>query len=228
MFSHPHHQRIFKLLSALDADCLRQCECFFGGGTAIVMLLGEYRESRDIDFLCSSVEGYRTIRNVVFDQGLKGLFKERVRELREVRSDQYGVRSVLEIDGVAIKFEIVREGRIALVGGNNLELPVQALSRIDLFAEKLLANTDRFNDEAVTSRDLIDLAMMIEFWDGIPREAWDKAKAAYGESAVQAFLKGIKFLSRPQYFARCCETLMIDETVQSLILPALQKERKKI
>lgn len=228
MFSHPHHQRIYKLLSALDADRLRQCECFFGGGTAIVMLLGEYRESRDVDFLCSSVEGYRTLRNVVFDHSLKGLFKETVRELREVRSDQYGVRSVLEVEGVAIKFEIVREGRIELVGGNNMDLPVQTLSRVDLFAEKLLANTDRFNDEAVTSRDLIDLAIMIKFWDGIPPEAWEKTKSAYGESAVQAFIKGIDFLSRPQYFASCCEKLTIDEQVIPLILPALQKERKNV
>jgi hypothetical protein len=228
MFSRPHHQRIFQLLSALDAELLRQSECYFGGGTALVLLLGEYRESRDIDFLCSSVEGYRTLRNVVFDSGLKGLFQQPVKELREVRSDQYGVRSVLEVDGIGISFEIVREGRIDLRGDTQTKLPVTTLSRTDLFAEKLLANADRFNDEAVKSRDLIDLAVMIEGWNGIPPEAWDKAKAAYGESAVQAFRKGIDFLSRPPYFARCCEQLAIDDKVKPRLLPALQKERKKL
>ena len=228
MFSHPHHQRILNLLAALDAERLQRSECYFGGGTAIVMLLGEYRESRDVDFLCSAVEGYRAIRNLVFDEGVKGLFKQSIKELREPRSDQYGVRSVLEVDGVGISFEIVREGRINLVGGNTLDLPVQTLSRVDLFAEKLLANTDRFNDEAVTSRDLIDLAMMIEFWDGIPPEAWEKVNHAYGKSAAQAFAKGITFLSRPQYFESCCEKLKLDATCISLILPALQRERDKL
>jgi hypothetical protein len=228
MFSRPHHQRIFQLLSALDAELLRQSECYFGGGTAIVLLLGEYRESRDVDFLCSSVEGYRALRNVVFDSGLKGLFQQPVKELREVRSDQYGVRSVLEVDGIGISFEIVREGRIDLSGEVQPKLPVSILSKTDLFAEKLLANADRFNDEAVKSRDLIDLAVMIEGWNGIPPEAWEKTKAAYGDSAVQAFTKGIDFLSRPQYFASCCEKLAIDEVVKPLILPALQKERKKL
>lgn len=228
MFSRPHHQRILKLLSSLDAALLRQSECYFGGGTAIVMLLGEYRESLDIDFLCSSVEGYRAIRNVVFDKGLSGLFKESVKELREVRSDQYGIRSVLEVDGIAVTFEIVREGRIDLAEGDKMNLPVQTLSRVDLFAEKILANADRFNDEAVASRDLIDLAMMSEFWNGIPQEAWDKAKKAYGESAVQAFAKGINFLSRPKYFESCCEKLKLDAIGKALILPALKRERDKL
>jgi Nucleotidyl transferase AbiEii toxin, Type IV TA system len=228
MFSHPHHQRILKLLMALDAELLQQSECFFGGGTAIVMQLGEYRESRDIDFLCSSVAGYRALRNVVFDEGVKGLFKEPVKELRAVRSDQYGVRTVLEVEGIGISFEIVREGRIELLGGEHLDLPVQPLSRADLFAEKLLANADRFNDEAVASRDLIDLAMMVEAWNGIPSEAWGKVKKAYGESAVQAFAKGLAFLSRPKYFESCCEKLNLDPNVKSRILPALRKELKNL
>ena len=228
MFSRPHHQRILRILSSLNAEFLRQSECYFGGGTAIVMLLGEYRESLDIDFLCSSVEGYRAIREVVFDERLNGLFKENIKALSEVRSDQYGVRAVLEVDEIPVRFEIVREGRIELLGGNQQDLPVQALSRVDLFAEKLLANADRFNDEAVTSRDLIDLAMMSRFWDGIPLEAWDKVKEAYGKSAVQAFAKGISFLSRPRYFESCCEILKLDPNIKSLILPTLGKELEKL
>ena len=228
MFSHPHHQRILQLLSALDGEFLRQSECYFGGGTAIVMLLAEYRESRDIDFLCSSIEGYRAIRNVVFDHGLKTLFKQSIKELRDTRSDQYGVRSVLEVEGEGISFEIVREGRIHLTGEDQPSLLVQTLSRVDLFAEKLLANTDRFNDEAVSSRDLIDLAMMIKGWGRIPVEAWNKVEIAYGDSVVQAFAKGIEFLARPKYFESCCEKLKLDEICKPLILPALKKELKSL
>ncbi len=119
MFSRPHHQRILKVLSSF------------------VMMLREYRESRDIDFRCASLAGYRTIRNMVFDIGLKGHFRESIQELREVRSDQYAVRSVFEVDGEGISFEIIREGRISLVGEAQLPLPVHTLSRVDLFAEKL-------------------------------------------------------------------------------------------
>ena len=228
MFSLPHHQRILQLLTVLDAEFLSQSECFFGGGTAIVMLLGEYRESRDIDFLCSSVSGYRAIRNLIFDRKIQGLFKSNVKELREVRSDQYGVRTILEIENSAIKFEIVREGRIQLSGEMQANIPVKTLSRVDLFAEKLLANTDRYNDEAVNSRDIIDLAMMIEFWQGIPTEAWDKVIHAYGESARQSFIKAVDFLNRPQYFDKCCESLMISASTKSRILRALQKERETL
>ncbi|MEH0072719.1 nucleotidyl transferase AbiEii/AbiGii toxin family protein [Pannonibacter sp. Pt2-lr] len=47
----------------------------FGGGTAIVLQLDEYRESVDIDFLCASQEGYRLIRQAVFGAGLAGLIR---------------------------------------------------------------------------------------------------------------------------------------------------------
>jgi hypothetical protein len=54
MFERPHHQRIATLLQAFDADLLLQANCYFAGGTAIVLSLGEYRESLDVDFLCAS------------------------------------------------------------------------------------------------------------------------------------------------------------------------------
>ncbi len=228
MFSRPHHQRIFKILFALDAEFLLQSECFFGGGTAIVMLLGEYRESIDIDFLCSSGDGYRAIRNLVFDNGLKGLFKEKVTIRGDVKSDQYGVRAVLEVDEVHVKFEIVREGRIQLSGSHYPNLPLRTLSVVDLFAEKLLANADRFNDDAVLSRDLIDLSMLINAYQEIPFDAWAKVEKAYGNSAVQAFHKGIDFLSRPKYFESCCEKMKLEPNIKTLILPMLEKERAKL
>ncbi len=228
MFSRPHHQRIFKILTSLDAEFLLQSECYFGGGTAIVMLLGEYRESLDVDFLCSSGEGYRAIRNLVFDNGLKGIFKEKITILGDVKSDQYGVRAVLEVDEARVKFEIIREGRIQLSGSNYENLPVQGLSVLDLFAEKLLANADRFNDEGVLSRDLIDLAMLINSYEEIPVDAWAKVKKAYGESVVQAFHKGIAFLNRPKYFESCCEKMKLDVNIKSLIIPTLEKERAKL
>jgi hypothetical protein len=40
------------VLSALDGDLLREVNCLFGGGTAMALRFGEYRESVDMDFWC--------------------------------------------------------------------------------------------------------------------------------------------------------------------------------
>ena len=62
MFERTHHQRIAQVLAALDGTLLRRYQCWFGGGTAISLRMGEYRESIDIDFLVSDPEGYRELR----------------------------------------------------------------------------------------------------------------------------------------------------------------------
>ena len=41
MFERPHHRRIARVLSALDADLLREANCLFGGGTAMALRFGE-------------------------------------------------------------------------------------------------------------------------------------------------------------------------------------------
>ena len=65
MFERPHHQRIAQVLGALDADLLVKARCLFGGGTAIALSCGEFRESIDIDFICASIDGYRELRNAI-------------------------------------------------------------------------------------------------------------------------------------------------------------------
>ena len=62
MFRKDRHRKIAGLLAQLNAGLLKDCECWFAGGTAIAMLLGEYRHSDDVDFLCSSSNGYRRLR----------------------------------------------------------------------------------------------------------------------------------------------------------------------
>lgn len=37
----PHHQRVLGLLNSLSAELLETTACFFGGGTRIVLDLGE-------------------------------------------------------------------------------------------------------------------------------------------------------------------------------------------
>jgi hypothetical protein len=120
---------------------------------------GEYRESVDIDFLVSDAAGYRELRQLL--TGLEGLAPITrpgampLELLREVRADQYGIRTQLNMDGHAIKFEVVREARIALqaAGPQDQLCGVGTLSVLDLAASKFLANSDRQADAGVFSRE---------------------------------------------------------------------------
>ena len=57
--SRPEHHAVIAALHAIDVDLLASCRCWFGGGTAIVLDIGEYRLSKDINFLCTDADGYR-------------------------------------------------------------------------------------------------------------------------------------------------------------------------
>lgn len=221
MFKRPHHQRILRLLQALDHDLFTRAQCYFGGGTAIVLALDEYRESIDVDFLCASENGYRALRDAVYERGLDGLTRAPLKALRELRTDQCGIRTFIDIDGVAVKFEIVREARISLTGAASTTLGVPVLSHTDMYAEKLLANADRFNDPAVSSRDIIDLAMLIAHWGPIPEEAWEKVRKPYGVSADGAYRKAILKISDRRYLCECLGKMQMDEALADVILATL-------
>ena len=166
MFTRLHHQRIAKVLESLDADLLKQHNCLFAGGTAIALGYGEYRESVDIDFLVSDLASYRYLRNSVREQGLQALMKSTDAsqlQTSDIRSDQYGIRTRVFVKGKPIKFEIVLEGRIGLAkpGKKDSILGVASLTKLDMAASKLLANSDRGLDMGMHCRDVIDLAKVI-------------------------------------------------------------------
>jgi hypothetical protein len=224
MFNRPHHQRIAKILHALNTDLLNQADCYFAGGTAIALSLDEYRESVDVDFLCASSEGYRLLRNTVTTGDLGALLNAPLKHYREVRADQYGIRTVLEIDNTPIKVEFVRENRIQLSGYYNEKLGVPMLSTVDMYAEKLLANADRGFDKFVKSRDLIDLAMMIDNWGEIPQEALDKAYKAYGDHVLDMLNKTVALIQDQTYFRVCLSAVHMDEGLADRI-PVLLMEQ---
>jgi hypothetical protein len=197
MFKRQHHQNIISVLEKFDADLFERAGCYFGGGTAIVLCTNEYRESVDIDFLIASADGYRQIRELVTDTDINKLAKEPIPLLRAVRKERDKISTVISAgEGERpIKFELVLEGRIPLSGQRMPEIPVAVLSRVDLYAEKLLANSDRWNDASVMYRDAVDLAMMIDHWGEIPQEAIDKASRPYGRAIRADFRKVTEFLS---------------------------------
>jgi hypothetical protein len=196
MFRREEHRAVLRALQALDADLLESHHALFGGGTRLVLELGEYRISQDIDFLSSDARAFAELRNRARQEGPEVFFDEQglsgIEFPRESRADQYGIRFPLVADGCPIKFEIIREGRIELDAGVRPSWsPVSCLTLPDTYAEKLLSNSDRWPDRQLLARDLIDLGMLRYKTGAIPAEAWSKAEAAYGAAARRDLRKAL-------------------------------------
>lgn len=214
MFKREHHRKIAEVLQRLDDQVLRDHECYFGGGTAIALMNGEYRESVDIDFLVSNIECFRALRHLL--TGPKGIapLTRSGRELvlaRDIRADQYAIRTMIFVGNTNIKFEIISEGRIRFEVPKNKDRveDIHTLSRVDLVASKFLANSDRWSDDGVFSRDLIDLAMMRinqkEF-----QLAMEKARVPYGDSVLHTLFKASnRLLGAESPLDRCISVMNI-------------------
>ena len=212
LFERPHHRRIATVLEALDADLLAANVCLFGGGTAMALRYGEYRESVDIDFLVSNIEGYRQLRQrLTGPDGMRAIARpgHALTQAREVRADQYGIRTLLKVDGADIKFEIVLEGRIdlELPAADDRQCGVATLTPLDMATSKLLAIADRWRDDAVMSRDLIDLAMMAPP-KALLERALAKARGAYGDSVAVDLASAVADLrARPHRLDQCMQAM---------------------
>ncbi len=210
-FVRPVHRQVQTILTRLDSDFMARARCYFGGGTRIVLELGEYRESRDIDFLCADRDGYRQLRETVTETSLGALQAANITLAREVRADQYGIRTFVEHGDIRMKFEIIRESRVDLDGETVAGIPVACLSRIHCFAEKFLANADRGLDTSTLSRDIVDLAFMVEGWAREDaKSGLTIAKAAYGGAVARALAAVTAKLREDRlYKNRCIDGLAI-------------------
>lgn len=212
LFRRLHHQHVAELLAMLDAPLLAEHNCWFGGGTAIVLANGEFRESVDIDFLVSDQQSYRALRQIVRDHGLGRLATRELRLGRQLSVDGYGIRTVVLVAGVAIKFEINHEGRIRLDAPSSGQeiCGVRMLTRTDQVATKLLANDDRWADTSTFSRDLIDLAMMNPEVATL-KAGSRKAVDAYGTTVGESLSNAVTYLQdRPQRLDDYIRALKID------------------
>ena len=187
----------------------------------MVLLMDEYRESVDIDFLCSDLAGYRELRQLAkTDPGLDAWIQDdTIKIASPVRTDQYGIRTMLQVDGAEIKFEIISEGRIALDSPQEKDqiCGISTLTPLDMAASKLLANSDRWADPSTYSRDIIDLAML-----NLPKshfqKALEKATGAYGKSVRNDLDSAIEHLrKKPQRLEDCMVALNMDTTPKALL-----------
>lgn len=222
MYRRPRHQLIAEILRSLDAELFATHNCYFGGGTAIAMSYGEYRTSDDIDFLVSDMGSYKELRNLAKQGGLANFFSSNAQEnfiFSQARTDQYGIRGSIGFLDLNIKFEIIQEGRVQLnlPGEGEKVEGVSRLGEVDLVAEKLLANSDRWADTAVRNRDVLDLAFMglskIETHQG-----FQKATEGYGKAIKIDLEKAIATLvENPSYLELCLASLEIDESEVAVV-----------
>jgi hypothetical protein len=230
------HRVVAQVLDSLNTKFLAKCACYFGGGTQIALRLDEFRESRDIDFLCSDRAGFRRLRETVTNVSLGSIVSSSIPLAREVRADRDGIRTFFSIGTDKIKFEILLEARIDIAGDVDKTLRVPALDANSMAAEKFLALTDCGMDEATFSRDLIDLAFLAERY-GIDalRPGKKMAEAVYGRAVPLALEAGLLVLAKKRsYRAVCVRTLAIEEeatldkgltALKSLLAPQRRKPR---
>jgi hypothetical protein len=222
MFERPQHRSVLAVLGAFRADLLSSCKFLFGGGTRIVLELDEYRESHDIDFLCSDASGYGDLRLAASQQGYDGLFapqrSEKLHFPREMRVDQYGIRFRAFHGDDLLGVELIREARIDLASGVRPSWsPVDCLSPEDCYAEKLLANSDRWADRQLLSRDLIDLAFLRLRRGPIPDGAWTRVREAYKSAPEGDLRKALAaFEADRAHQKRCFEGLQMEGTQDQL------------
>ena len=135
---------------------------------------------------------------------------------------------MLSVADQQIKFEIILEGRIKLQqpGKNDQISGITTLSPLDMVTSKLLANSDRWADEGVFNRDLIDLAMM-QPSKSLLRTAITKAEQPYGSTIVRDIDKAIEKLQlRGNWLDRC--VLALDITIPKAVLWEKIRRLKRI
>ena len=182
-----------------------------------------------MDFLISDLSSYRYLRNLVREQGVQALMRITDAgqfQAADVRSYQYGIRTKVYVETNPIKFEIVLEGRIGLAkpGKEDSILGVATLTKLDMAASKLLANSDRGLDMGVHCRDVIDLAM-IHLSKSEFSEATAKAQEAYGEAILRDLSKVIDMLGETNGLLERCMKAMNVSVPRALLWQNIRKVR---
>jgi hypothetical protein len=130
---------------------------------------------------------------------------------REIRADQYDIRTMIRVGDTNIKFEIISEGRIVIEAPNSINQieGIATLSRLDLISSKLLANADRWSYDSVFSRDVVDLAMMRVSKKEL-HQVIEKSREAYGDSILASLNKSIdRLLTKEGLLERCMAVMKI-------------------
>lgn len=164
---------LLHLLRQFHSRRLASYGAFLGGGSLIALDYGGERLSSSIVFLCANAKGYKRLRTAIAQEGYGSVFAEQqgLRLPQPIETHRLGARFKVVVEGEweqsnsqmgpIITVEFLFEFRLAFERPRKPAWsPVLCLNEIDCIAEKLLANSDRWQDPAVGFKDLIDLAVL--------------------------------------------------------------------
>jgi hypothetical protein len=212
IFKIDHHNHILTIINNLKTEVFEKSFAYFGGGTLITLTNQEYRKSNDIDFICSvGLLGYKQLRTLIFEQGYQGLFSDlSLISLGRSTMDQYGIRLLITLNNFFIKMEIIAEARFCVGEPQYFSWSsIPCLNYNDCCTAKLLANADRYMDDSVQSRDLIDLAIL-RLQGKFSSVAIERAENAY--EVIRPLKVAIeRFQQRENYRSKCFFSLQIEE-----------------
>lgn len=189
----PHHKKVMKILRSLPS-VIAESGAVFAGGTFCSMMCGEYRRSDDVDFLCADPDGYRNLRQVLNEDSFGGI------PVTKIKMDRYAIRCILRVDHTPIKFEIVAEENLAIESSRDQRFPVPVIRLSALAAAKLLANGDRWADVTTTSRDILDLGMLLHTYHLDTQEILERIQERDFRIVEEGLAGGLKMLANPRHF----------------------------
>lgn len=220
-----HHQVIDDILKRFNTDYLCENDIIFGGGTLIALLIEEYRESVDVDFLCPDTTSYRAVRTQVTNNSLGNLVKDEFHYVREISSSRDAVRTIIDLDNTKIKIEFVGFPDYLLNANKpDRQFPVPFLDYTSCFSTKLLANADRYND--APHKDIFDLIAMYIHWGGIPEDSWKEADRNYSDKVIKNGLKiSLENIisNKQKYFKHAESVKMKEEWAEKIINHGAEK-----
>lgn len=210
-------KKVKRILGCMNHDFLKKNRCYLSGSAPILLAYQDYREIENIEFSCSS-EGMIAIRDLISENRSKELFDSSV-VVSLVSSNTAGVQFLLNLNGHMVPLLMNQSLGCELFESDpESSLSVPTLSRSGLFFEKLLANSDRWNDKNHSSKDMIDLASMIHVWGQIPEESWRRAEEVYGQSVAVAYSKAQSIFGIRGYLMRCLYELNMHPANEEKIL----------
>lgn len=193
-FKRPHHINIQKLLNCFNSEYLKKHNILFGGGTRISLELNEFRESIDVDFLCPTIESYKSVRSQVTNVDFGDLITGHLPIAKDIRINRDAVRAVVLIEGTPIKLELVNINGYNLKSDTKSPFGVPMVNRDGCFLTKILAHSDR--QYSPDNKDMFDLLMMSKVW-GKPKESvWKDCERIYGKAPKNDLIKQLDQLNQ--------------------------------
>ena len=208
-FRRPRHAAIMGVLRRMDAAFLLENRCFLSGGTAAAMELGEYRRAEGMRFLTEG--GFSAIRCGVAHNSFGPVFREQPDLAREVRPDQFGVRSFVNTDDGPIKLEILWTHAPPGVGAPRTGWPVPLVGRRALVTGLVLALFDLGSPKRAYFRNLVDLAFTSASWgNDVLADAMATCEQAFGERISEGLATALRLaLDHADAWAECMRDMSV-------------------